>query len=125
MTALKAGDGATATTGRGAPLLLYHSTRIPHAPCHQSTGARHRVRTAVAAFLPARVRMVRRSRPGHSGLRSLGSADPAPSSRLPPGAGVTMAANRSPKEERPMTTAGDPNADLLRQVQGKNRSPPT
>ena len=25
------------------------------------------------------------------------------------GPGVTMAANRSPKEERPMTTAGDPN----------------
>ena len=29
VTALKAGDGATATTGMGAPLLLYHSTRIP------------------------------------------------------------------------------------------------
>ena len=29
MTALKAGEGATATTGMGAPLLLYHSTRIP------------------------------------------------------------------------------------------------
>ena len=26
MTALKAGDGATATTGMGTPLLLYHST---------------------------------------------------------------------------------------------------
>ena len=36
MTALKAGDGATATTGRGAPLLLYHSTRIP---MHHATRA--------------------------------------------------------------------------------------
>ena len=29
MTALKAGDGAAAAAGMGAPLLLYHSTRIP------------------------------------------------------------------------------------------------
>ena len=97
MTALKAGDGAAAATGMGAPLLLYHITRIP---MHHTTGARHRVRTAVDGILSARVRMVRRSQPGHPGLRSLGSADPAPSPRLPPGAGVTMAANRSPKEER-------------------------
>ena len=56
-----------------------------HAPYHQSTGARHRVRTAVDGILSARVRMVRRSRPWHSGLRSPGPADPAPSSRLPQG----------------------------------------
>ena len=36
MTALKAGDGATATTGMGAPLLLYYSTRIP---MHHATKA--------------------------------------------------------------------------------------
>ena len=36
MTALKAGDGATATTGMGAPLLLYHSTSIP---MHHTTKA--------------------------------------------------------------------------------------
>ena len=36
VTALKAGDGATATTGMGAPLLLYHSTRIP---MHHATKA--------------------------------------------------------------------------------------
>ena len=39
MTALKVGDGAAATTSMGAPLLLYHSTRIPmhhvtRAPVH-------------------------------------------------------------------------------------------
>ena len=72
MTALKAGDGATATTGMGALLLLYHSTRIP---MHHATRAPvHRVRASVAAILPARVRRVRRSRPGHPGLRSLESA---------------------------------------------------
>ena len=36
MTELKAGDGATATPGMGAPLLLYHSTRIP---MHHATKA--------------------------------------------------------------------------------------
>ena len=36
MTALKAGDGAAATTGTGAPLLLYHITRIP---MHHATRA--------------------------------------------------------------------------------------
>ena len=36
MTALKAGDGATATAGMGAPLLLYHITRIP---MHHATRA--------------------------------------------------------------------------------------
>ena len=36
MTALKAGDGATAAAGMGAPLLLHHITRIP---IHHATRA--------------------------------------------------------------------------------------
>ena len=36
MTALKAGDGAAAAAGMGAPLLLHHSTRIP---IHHATRA--------------------------------------------------------------------------------------
>ena len=36
MTALKAGDGAAADTGMGAPLLLHHSTRMP---MHHATRA--------------------------------------------------------------------------------------
>ena len=38
------------------------------------------------------------------------------------GPGGTMAANRSPKEERPMTTAGDPNAIYCVKCKAKTES---
>ena len=65
--------------------------------------------------------MARRSQPGHSDLRSLGSADTAPSPRLPPGwAGGYNGRESKPEGGTPHDHRRRPQPDLLRQVQGQN-----